>query len=533
LRANTPELEELVLGPLVRKQGEVHRNEVFLRFREGDLTYGEVDNISDRMAAGFTAAGVIRGEHVAVMLPNTPDFLHVIFALAKLGAVAVPLNVDYRGDLLLHVLSSSDSSALVVDEAYLDRVTPLADRLPRLRWVAVRAERAPTERLGTSAFALRELLDHGDDPPRPDVGFGDLQAIMYTSGTTGPSKGVMTPHALALTCALDNLRFLDRWGKTIYCPLPLFHAAGLWDGVMAALLSGGSCAIVDRFSASRFWDDIRYFRAQAVMGVFSMIPILLNRPPTPTDTDHPLETFYMGKSNLDEAFHARFGVRSVETYTSTEAGIPTGSPFGEWRAGSCGQENSERFEVTLVDPSDREVGPGEPGEIVVRPRQPYVITTGYYGFPEHTAHCFRNMWFHTGDRAYRDEDGYFYFLDRMKDAIRRRGENIASCDLECTINLQPAVLEAAAFGIPSELEDEEVKVAVVLRPGASLDPAELCAFCAERLPGFMVPRYVEVVGELPRTPTNKVAKHELRAAGDNGITPQTWDREAARTARPA
>ncbi|MEJ2132948.1 MAG: AMP-binding protein, partial [Gammaproteobacteria bacterium] len=268
-------------------------------------------------------------------------------------------------------------------------------------------------------------------------------------------------------------------------------------------------------------------------GVFSMIPILLGRPSSPDDKNHPLETFYMGKSELDAAMFERVGVHAVETYTSTEAGIPIASPYGEWRHGACGQEHSERFQVAIVDEHDRVLPAGEAGEIVVRPKQPYVITNGYYGFWEATAQIFRNQWFHTGDRAWFDDDGYFYFLDRMKDAIRRRGENIAAFDLECQINLHPAVLECAAIGVPSELEEEEVKVAVVLQPGTDLRPDELVEYCAERLPGFMVPRFIEFVGELPRTHTGKIAKHHLRAMGDGGITPSTWDRGAAGTARVA
>ncbi len=520
-------LEELVLGDVLREQARSHHAAPFLRFLDGELTYGEVDATANRYAQGLISLGVRAGDHVALMLPNCADIVHLVFALAKLGAVAVPVNIAYRGDLLHHVLDTSDACALIVDEPHLDDAARVLERVPGIRTVAVRTAAAAPDTLPAPAVPLRRLLDHGDEDPRVEVAFSDLQAIMYTSGTTGPSKGVMTPHALALSCAQDNLRFLDRWGKTIYCPLPLFHAAGLWDGMMAALLSGGSVAIVERFSASRFWDEIRYFGAQATMGVFSMIPILLKQPPTPRDRDHPLETFYMGKSALDPALHERFGVRSVETYTSTEAGIPTGSPFGEWREGSCGVENSERFEVKIVDPHDREVAPGEPGEIVVRPRQPFVITTGYYGYWEYTTHCFRNQWFHTGDRAWRDEDGYVYFLDRMKDAIRRRGENISAFDLECSLNLHPRVLECAAIGVPSELEEEEVKVVVVPVPGAELTPAEVVGFCEERLPSFMVPRYVELRGqELPRSSTGKVAKHELRAMGDQGITPDTWDGEA-------
>jgi crotonobetaine/carnitine-CoA ligase len=459
--------------------------------------------------------GVGKGDHVAVMLPNCPELVTVIFALGRLGAVAVPVNTAHRGELLRHVLSSSDSTTLVIDAEYVDRL-PL-DRLPGLARIVVRGGGGPPDSVTFTSLRGRDATE-----PRAGVVFSDLQAIMYTSGTTGPSKGAMVSHSLALTCAYDSLNFLDRWGKTTYCPLPLFHAAGLWDGVFSALLSGGSIAVVERFSASRFWDDVRYFGAQVAMSVFSMIPILMSAPPSPRDHDHPLEMFYMGKSALDEPLRERFGVRSVETYTSTEAGIATGSPYGEWRTGSCGTVHSERFDAAVVDEHDRLLGSGEPGELVLRPKQPYVITSGYYGTPEATAQVFRNLWFHTGDRVWRDEEGYFFFLDRMKDSIRRRGENISAFDLECEVNLHPAVLECAAIGVPSELEDEDVKLAVVLRPGASLTPEELVEFCVEHLPKFMVPRYIEFLDALPRTPTDKVAKYKLR---ERGLTDETWDGE--------
>jgi carnitine-CoA ligase len=520
-------LESLVIGDVLRSRAETHRDAVFLKFRDGELTFAEVDVAADRYARGLAAEGVRRGDHVAVMLPNCPEFVPVIVGLARLGAVAVPVNTAYRGELLRHVLDSADVSTLLIDAEYADRLPPVVHAVPDLVRVFVRGQDAALDQLGVPAATMSRLLDHGADPVHGDVRFSDLQAIMYTSGTTGRSKGAMVPHALALTCAMDSLDFLDRWGKTIYCPLPLFHAAGLWDGVFAAMLSGSAIGIVPRFSASRFWDDVRSFDAQVAMSVFAMIPILLSAPPGPRDRDHPLETFYMGKSALDSALQERFGVRSAETYTSTEVGIATGSPYGQWRVGSMGQAHSERFDVAVVDEEDREVAAGEPGELVVRPKQPFVITPGYYGMPGATARAFRNMWFHTGDRAWRDDDGYFYFLDRIADAIRRRGENISAFDIECEVNLHPDVVECAAFGVPSELGEEEVKLAVVLAPGAQLTPAELVAYCAAKLPSFMVPRFVEFVGELPRTPTDKVAKHELRAMGDHGLTPGTWDREKA------
>lgn len=530
-------LEGFVLGDVLSRRAETHRKEAFLKFREGEITYGEVDAMANRVAKGLAAHGINRGDHVAVMLPNCPELIYLIFALARLGAVAVPINVAYHGELLRHVLHSSDVSTLVIDARYADRLAAVTGHLTGLGGVIVRtdadgASEVPLGRLGKPAVTLSSLLAHGDEPPGVEVRFCDLLAIMYTSGTTGPSKGAMVPHALALTCALDSLHYLDRWGKTIYCPLPLFHAAGLWDGMMAALLSGGAIAIVERFSASRFWDDVRRFDAQVAMSVFSMIPILLKAPPTPTDKQHPLESFYMGKSVLDAPLRERFGVRAVETYTSTEVGIATGSPYGQWRLGSCGQAHAERFDVAVVDEQDRILGPGEAGELVVRPKQPFVITTGYYNRPEVTARCFRNLWFHTSDRVWHDDDGYFYFVDRMTDAIRRRGENISAFDIECQVNTHPAVLECAAFGVPSELEEEEVKLAVVLRPGASLDAEEVTAYCAQHLPGFMVPRYVEFLDGLPRTATDKVAKYQLKRGTDHQLTSPAWV-QAAETVQVA
>ncbi|MBN1613784.1 MAG: AMP-binding protein [Deltaproteobacteria bacterium] len=523
------ELEKLVLSRILEEKARSLKGQIFLKFKEGEMTYGEVKDIVNRVTRGLAAQGVMPRDHVAVMLPNCAEFLYVIFALAELGAVAVPVNTAYKGEILRHVLHSSDSSLLIIDESLLDVIAPLKDHLPDLRSVVVRKNHPASRlvpRFPWPVIPFEQLLSFRNETSKPLVRYCDLQAVMYTSGTTGPSKGVMTPHALALTCARDSLKYLAyEPGETIYCPIPLFHAAALWDGAMTALLGGASIALVERFSASRFWEDVRHFNANVAMGVFSMIPILMNRPPVPTDRDHGLRAFYVGKSALDEAFRERFGVRSVETYTSTEAGIGTGSPYGRWRPGSCGQANDEIYEVKIVDEDDREVGSGEEGEMVLRPRLPFVITTGYYKFPQATADTFRNLWFHTGDRAYRDADGYFYFVERIQDCIRRRGENISAFEVEQVVNSHPMVVESAAFGVPSELEEEEVKVAVVLQEGADHDYEGLVVHCQERLPYFMVPRYIEFVGELPKTPIGKNSKHELRIRGDHGITAATWDRD--------
>jgi len=517
-------LEELTLSHLLQQKAATHRGEVFLRFRDRTLTFGEVNEQAARLAQGLSDWGVNRFDHVAVMLPNSPELVAVVFALARLGAVAVPINTDYKGESLRHTILTSDATLLIVDERFVERVAAIDQHLVALNGVVVRTAGVPTASLQVPTLRLADLYGSADDAPRAPVQFSDLQAIMYTSGTTGLSKGVMVPHALALTCAIDSMTFMAHQpDDTIYCPLPLFHAAALWDGMLMALVTGSTVAVVERFSASRFWDDVRTFGATHAMGVFDMLAILLNRPPSPEDRNHRLRSFYMGKSALDGALFDRFGVHSVETYTSTEVGIGMASAFGQWRPGSCGQANATRHDVRIVDEQDRPVGPGVVGEIVVRPRQPSVITAGYYAYPEATALAFRNLWLHTEDRGYRDEDGYFYFVERINDSIRRGGESISAFEVEQVVNAHAGLLESAAFAVPSDLAEDELKIAVVPQPGERLDPEEILEYCQEQLPRFMVPRYVEVIDELPRTGTGKVAKHVLRAAGDAGRTGRTWD----------
>ena len=521
--------EEMVLGALLKEKAANCGGRTFLQFPKGELTYRECNDMVNRVAEGFASRGIQRGDRVAVMLPNCPEFLYVTFALAKLGAAAVPINTAYKGDLLEHILNSSESSTLIVQDEWTERIAAVESRLSSLGNVIVRSEGTSGQALrglATRTSAFSELLAQAKGEPDVVVHHGELQAIMYTSGTTGPSKGVMVSHAHAMTCGLDWLKYTAfQPDETLYCPLPLFHGVGLWCGVLAVLLAESRICIVDRFSAGAYWDDVRRFKANVSLGIFSMIPILLNQPASPTDRDHPLRAFYLGQSAMDQAMNERFGVRSVEIYGSTELGIATGSPYGEWRPGSCGQENTDSYEVRVVDELDREMPPGEPGELVVRPVKPFVMTTGYFRFPDATSSAFQNLWFHTGDRAYRDKDGYFFFVDRMKDSMRRRGENISSFEVERGVNAHPSVLESAAIAVPSEIGEDDVKICVVLKPGAGLEPEDLLRFCEDRMAYFMVPRYVEFLDELPKTATEKIEKYRLRTEGNHGITPTTWDRE--------
>jgi crotonobetaine/carnitine-CoA ligase len=506
-------------------------HEVFLKLREGDVSYGKLLRGTLCLAAGLARTGVGPGCHVGVMLPNCLDFVQLIFAVAHLGAVLVPINTAYRGPLLHHALETADVDTLVIDERYLDQLIGQYEELSRLRQLAVRAHAAPSGLLRPT-LVLSELYARSEQSGvqhHPD----SVQAILFTSGTTGPSKGVIVPHALALESARTFLSLIaHEQSETIYCPLPLFHASGMWEGLLAPLLAQSPVALVERFSVSRFWADVRGFDARIAMGVFSMVPILLNQTPLTNDRDHRLRAYYTGKSLHDAEFSERFNVRCVENYASTEAGIPIAAAYGQWAAGSCGKPWSETHEVAIVDAYDRVLPAGQAGEIVVRPRRPFTVTPGYYNHPAATASAFRNLWFHTGDLAWRDSDGHYYMLDRIKDCIRRRGENISAYEVELGVNRHPAVLESAAIAVPSELEEDEVKVVVVTHPGMELDPEDLVRHCCTSLPAFMVPRYVEIVGELPRNTVGKIAKHELRSQGEQGITTSTWERPDARRLNP-
>jgi carnitine-CoA ligase len=293
--------------------------------------------------------------------------------------------------------------------------------------------------------------------------------------------------------------------------------------VLPALVLGATAALAERFSVSRFWEQIRDFEATTFDFMGATLTMLWRQPPRPDDADNPARLAWgVPMPAWATEFEQRFGLRLTEVYGLTESGHVVYHPVDQpRRAGACGQA-VHPYDVRIFSDDDWELPPGEVGEIVIRGLEPSVIMDGYFQMPGETLAAFRDLWFHTGDMARRDEDGYFYFAGRKKDAIRRRGENISAFEIEEILSAHPAVLEAAAVGVPSELTEEEVKACVVLRPGATVPPTELHAYCRERMAKFMVPRYIELMDSLPKTPTEKVEKHRLSEAG---VTPTTWDRE--------
>ena len=493
-------------------------DKVFVRWADNSLSYAAFDALSNRVANGLASLGVGKGDKVALMLGNSVEFLAGWFGTVKLGAVYVPINTDYKGDILRHQLDRADVTHILIEADYLARLTAVTGALPQLRAAIV--VRGPSQVETPASFAIygyEDLLAASDRSRNVEVHYTDPLAISFTSGTTGPSKGVLASHCHVMSFALDWIEACGfREDDRLYSCLPMFHAIATWLGVIPTVIRQTTTAFADRFSASRFWDDVRTFDATVVHGIFAMVPILLKQPPRTDDATVPARLFYIGQRNAE--FEQRFGCRIVEVYGATETGIVTYTPLDVLGPpGSCGRPNARTYDLALLDDDDNVLPAGTAGEICVRPRQPHSMFQGYYGMADETVAAWRNLWFHTGDNARADADGWLYFVDRKKDAIRRRGENISSYELEAVVNGDPRVLECAAVAHPAELGEDDVRMVIVAQPGAGLSAADIWTLCEDRMPRFWIPRYVEFRDALPKTPNGKVQKYLLRAGAEGGV----------------
>ena len=515
---------ELVLPNLIARRAAECPDRVWLQHVDGtEMTYRQVHEKALRCAGGLAALGVKRGDTVLVMLPNSFDAIAAWLAISWLGAMEVPVNNGYRGKILEYIINNSTAKLMITCTQFLDRVDFVAPGLDALAKVIVTDSASPPKGQLKSVQPASATLDAATPlAPEPLAHF-DIATIVYTSGTTGPSKGVMMPwaqcHAMSTGCIpLDGMGESDAW----YSPFPLFHMSGKLV-VYATALFNGRMVIRESFSTRDFWPEVRKYGCTASLLIGTTMSFVASLPPSPEDRTHPLKRVLMAPLPADPpAFEQRFGVKICSVFNMTEISCPIWTRF-ELHGKSCGRLR-EGYEVRIVDANDEEMPTGEVGEIIVRASQPWMLNAGYYRMPEKTVEAWRNGWFHTGDAGYVDEEGNFYYVDRKKDAIRRRGENISSMELEALVCDCPGVQEAAAIGVPSELSEDEVKVVVTVRPGSDFTPQKLVEYLIPRVPRFMVPRYVEVMAALPKTPTEKVRKQELR---DAGITANTWDREKA------
>ena len=485
---------------------------VAIDFGAGSYTYSDLWSRARRSASVLSSQGVRRGDAVLVMLDNAIEFLDVWLGLALIGAVQVPVNTEYLGEILRHQVKDSGARLMIVDQAYVERFAKLGlDRGDLERMLVCGQAPCPPRLECRSWEKLFAESAEIDETAIADVAENEITAIMYTSGTTGPSKGVRIAHAHAYTYAHFAGQTMHLTPDDVYfAPLPLFHIAGQWALVYACLQVGAKAIVRRRFSVSDFWTVVRESKANVSFLLGAMANFLARQEPRPDDHDNPMERILMVPlvDGIDD-FRRRFDVRVCTCYGSTEVNVPIISDYEVSEAGVAGRV-VEGFEVRIVDGDDREVGAGEVGELVVRSAEPWILATEYHRNPEASVRLFRNLWLHTGDAFRRDAAGNYYFVDRIKDYIRRRGENISSFEVEREVNMHPAVLESAAVAVKSAATEDDLKVAMVLKPGRSLEPEELREFLRDRVPRFMVPDIVEVVPELPKTPTGKIQKHLLR-----------------------
>jgi len=513
------------LVSLVRAKAEKNGTRTALRFGQRDLSYADLDRESDRMANGLAAAGIGPGDRVAALLYNTPEFPLLWFGLAKRRAILVPLNTALKGAILRYELADCAPNGLVIDQRLWETYAPLRDGLRLAReWIVPDPEGTGGRGSGgVPSFLSLPTSSSADALPVPLP--SDPASIMYTSGTTGPPKGAIIPHekTLRTPSEIGRRSRLDP-DSVLFTGLPLFHCNAQEMTALTALTYDLTAAFDDRFHASTFWEVASGMGATHVSLLISMINVLFKQPERPTDRGHGVHTALTAgttKSVWPE-FEHRFGLTIVELYGMTECGCTTlMNPPGAIRVGSVGTPLGF-VEADVFDDADRPVPDGVRGELVVRPRVPYTMFLGYLGKPEQTVESWRNLWFHTGDFVTRDSDGYYYFVDRKKDVIRRRGENLAPYDVESVLNRHPSVFETVVVGVPSPLGEEDVKAYVQLRPGTTVDPRALFEFCVAELPFFMVPRFLEFIDEVPKTANQKSQRYLLR--GRTGGT--EYDRES-------
>ena len=513
-------------GKIVEHRAEEKPFARFVRFEHHDLTYEEFHRNGNKVAHFMTSLGLKKGQTCAVMLPNSPEFLAVWLGLARIGVIEVPINTALKGDLLSYILNKAECQAIVISSQWVDRLQQIWDELKQLRHIiVVGGDEMPVSE-NITWHSYQELIDNASDAPvdvpiKPE----DTSLILFTSGTTGPSKGAILSHranfALATTCCdLMNYGPDDR----MFTVFPLFHVNARYATILPALIADADVVMHQQFSASKFWDICRAEQITTFTYMGTLLTILMKQPERPDDANNPVRQIQGAPVPLEiyEDFEKRFNVKITEAYGSTEIGLATVNRAETFRKGACGKA-VPIYEVEIHDDNDNPCLPGVVGEIVVRPKKPFIMFSGYYGMAEKTVEAWKNLWFHTGDRGRMDEDGYFYFVDRKKDVVRRRGENISSYEVERVINDHPKVFESAVIGVPSELSEEEVMAVVVLKEGEALEPEELLDFCQDRMAYFAVPRYIRFVNELPKNTSQRVEKYKLRK---EGVTSDTWDREA-------
>ncbi|MGQ0466244.1 MAG: AMP-binding protein [Sporichthyaceae bacterium] len=503
---------------LMRERVAAHPDTVWLKWLDQETTWSEALGHALRAANGLLELGVRPGDRVALMMANRPEFIWTHLGIQFVGGYSVPVNISQRGVTLEHILADSDATTIVFQDDLRDVVLAARDRAPDLKHLVVADGSG-----GNGIQTLERLLDSPDSEPAIDLeettgGVG----MLYTSGTTGPPKGVVAT-GYDLTPLFSVLAAADvQPGETVYTGLPLFHGNALLVSMLGSMFVDAKLALAPKFTASRFFDDCRRYGAVSFSTLGGMISILMKQPPRPDDRDHDVRTVLSAgcPPDLFEPFQERFGVRLIEWFGMVDSpGILLNN---DGVVGSMGVSGVAGVEFRVVDDDDNPLPAGEQGELVFR--HPAGRLTHYHKLPEATDHAYRGGWFHSGDLAVVDEGGYFYYKGRKKESMRRLGENVSAWEIETVLNGHPAVLDSAAHPVPSELGEDEIKVCVILQVGSKATEQDVYEYCRTHMAKHAIPRYVEIVDELPKTGTQRNQYAALRA---RGITEQTWDAQVA------
>ena len=535
--SNLP-LVERTVGRILARQADRFADKNFIETTSGDcISYRDMHLRSNQFAQGAAAFGIEYQEPVLVMLPDTIDYVTVWCGLAKRGAIEVPINLAYRKNILKRLCNDSTAKKIIIDCQYVERLEEIADDLEHLDCVILYAEDQKLDSYGTlppklaqtyQVAGFEDLFSDISTDFEPAPQFSDLVGIMYTSGTTGASKGVSTTHSHSF-CYADGaaeIFYLSEEDRFYTAGLPLFHLAGQWGVCYASMIYGATVVLRKGYRNDNFWPDIAEHSCTVVFLLGAIANFLWQQPKLPEDSETPLKKVGMFPVMTEhKQFRERFGVEISTGYGSTESPCPVIHHFAEPLPNpQCVGFPTGRYDVKILDENDQVCTTGIVGEICTRPRAPWEIMLNYWRQPEYTAKVFRNLWYHTGDAGYQDDEGRLFFVDRLTDSMRRRGENISSMEVEDEVNQHPDVLECAVFPVLAEHSEQEVMVVITPQPDVTIEPEKLIRFLDQRMAYFMIPRYIEFTAAIPKTPTGKMEKYKLRA---KGITPSTWDRVAA------
>lgn len=521
------DIENRVLSKILLKQAERFGKKQFIDLCGQTASFEDMLLLSCRLARGLRRLGVGKSDRVAMLLPNCFELVAMWFAISNVGAIEVPNNPGLKGELLCHNLNNCGAETLIADADAFAELAKVQEDLPNLRTlITVGADPEEARAAGIRIdriVVFEECIEPEPDFDLANTEYSDPMAILYTSGTTGPAKGVLMSHhhCYAWAAAMAyNLGYTT--SDSYFSALPLFHTDAQMFGVYLPLIYGTPTTLAAGFSASGFWDQLRTSGATATNLLGAMATILMRAPKSESDGANPARICQCIPMVADKkAFEHRFGIQLVTGYGQTETGFVTLDKVGETRAGSCGRAHPD-WEVAIVDEKDRPLPVGAVGEIVSRPKRSWCMFSGYYRAEGKTVQTLRNLWYHSGDAGFMDEEGWLYFKHRLNEAIRRRGENISAYEVETVANKHPDIVESAAFGIPSEFTEEDIMLVALRREGSAVQSIDLLDHFRKLAPRHMVPRYIEITDTpLPRTPTEKIARNTLR---QQGVSSATFDR---------